>query len=942
MNLYVKSRKFIFIIPVLILSLLFPTAASAAEYDASKEIVRVGFFALDGYHNIDEAGDYSGYGYDFLALANRYINVRYNFVGYENSREDMQKMLENGDIDLLTAVFKTPETEAKFDFSKPIGRSSAILTIRSDNQSIIPQDYTTYNNIRIALLAGNKRNADLTEFAEDNGFSYQPVYFYNDSEMSEALRNGTVDAILTSDLRCAKNEKIIDHFANTDFYAIVKKGNTELLDKINYAIDQMNAVEGDWKNELRSRYFEDYERYIAFTDEEMAIIEKYNSQDTPLAVVCDPTRYPYSYVEDGEVKGILPDYFRELAAYAGLSYEFIACKDRAEFIEYEKDEIPILFLDGRITSTGLLEDKGVIFSAPYITMRIAMVTRIDFDGTINVVSTVDQSLVQSIEDTYVSDAEKLLCENREAAMQAVLDGKADATFVYYYMAQEFVNRDQSGRLVYSFLEEPTYEYCIAVGNHVDSTISGILTKSIYAMPDNLVEEIATKYTSHKADLSFVTMLRLHPQMVIVITLIIILLIVFLVIMISRVKARARMQDIAQHRAEEMTALAEQAQSANIAKSRFLSNMSHDIRTPMNAIIGFTNIALRNNPEPDIKNCLEKIRESSDHLLSLINNILDFSRIESGKVKYEPVPVNIESVAEQAASIVRGSITQRDIAFSVRCEKPEYPYVLADEMRIKEVLINILGNAIKYTEDGGKIALDVSYHPSADSKHIVVRYVVADNGIGMSEEFTNHIFEEFVQEHTDARTNYSGTGLGMAITKRFVDIMGGTITVESKEGYGSVFTVELPLEITEKPESAPEQESRTISEKTDLTGVRVLMAEDNELNAEIASIQLGDAGMQVTHAADGQEVVEIFAANPKGTFDIILMDIMMPKLNGYEAAKVIRAMSDRPDAKKIPIVAMTANAFAEDVRQSVDAGMNAHLSKPIVMEEVTKTISRLIR
>lgn len=379
-----------------------------------------------------------------------------------------------------------------------------------------------------------------------------------------------------------------------------------------------------------------------------------------------------------------------------------------------------------------------------------------------------------------------------------------------------------------------------------------------------------------------------------------------------------------------------AENANRAKTTFLNNMSHDIRTPMNAIIGFTNIAMKHEPEPEVRGCLEKIRESSDHLLTLINDVLDISRIESGKIKFAPIGVDIVEVADTVLSIMYGFLSNRNITFHTHLAIPETRYVLADAVRIREVLVNILGNAVKFTGDGGSITFTSDYLPGADDRHMIVRYRVTDTGVGMTKEFVKHIFDEFSQEESSARTYYKGSGLGMAISKRYVDLMGGNISVESEKGKGSTFTVELPLELTEADKV---QKQASPGDSTDLAGVKILMAEDNDLNAEIAMVQLEELGIHITRASDGKEALKIFASNQPGTFDIIFMDIMMPKMNGYEATNAIRTLQNRPDARTIPIIAMTANAFAEDVQASLDAGMNGHLSKPIVIDEVVKTIAR---
>lgn len=381
-----------------------------------------------------------------------------------------------------------------------------------------------------------------------------------------------------------------------------------------------------------------------------------------------------------------------------------------------------------------------------------------------------------------------------------------------------------------------------------------------------------------------------------------------------------------------------AEAANNAKTKFLNNMSHDIRTPMNAIIGFTDIALRQQPKAEVRSCLEKIKQSSSYLMSLINDVLDISRIESGKIEIKPVPVSITEVIDTVVAVTHGFMENRNIELVINRNCPSNPYVMADALRIRDVLINILSNAVKFTKDGGKITFTTFTKPGKDERHFFGFYRIADTGVGMSEEFQRKLFDEFTQESTDARTSYKGTGLGMAITKRYVELMGGTITVESKQGVGSTFTVELPLVWTEAVPASPsaKQQPKAVS----LKGVPVLLAEDNDLNAEITTMLLEKEGMVVTRAADGEQVVEIFKNAPAEAFAVILMDIMMPKLDGYAAAQAIRTLEGRADGRTIPIIALSANVFAEDIEASKAAGMDAHLSKPLEVSKLIAAISRL--
>lgn len=456
--------------------------------------------------------------------------------------------------------------------------------------------------------------------------------------------------------------------------------------------------------------------------------------------------------------------------------------------------------------------------------------------------------------TFHYDVEKLMCSTRQEMMEAVRKGKADAAFVYYYMAQAFVNSDTTGTMTYTMLEQPTFTYRMVISSNENHALAGILTKAMYAMPKNLVEDLAAQYTTYKAtELTFVDWIRLHPVVTVWVLLILGWLLTAMAVTMVRLSARKKAQKTAQEKAEEMAELAEHAQAANKAKTAFLSHMSHDMRTPMNAIIGFTGIAMKNNP----------------------------------------VPADVKNITDSALDITKGFLTNRDINFKIQSEEAKIPNVLADPARLRDVLVNILSNAAKFTPDGGTITFEARCLEKGGDGYINMRYRISDTGIGMSEEFTKEVFEEFAQEDSDVRTQYHGVGLGMAIVKKYVDMMGGTISVQSKKHEGTTFTVDIPLKITDKECN---KSDTGFSEKVNLTGVNVLLAENNELNAEIAAVQLEEFGMNVERVADG---------------------------------------------KNIPIIAVTANAFAEDVQASLDAGMNAHLSKPIVIDEVIKTILRYV-
>ena len=1217
-------RRGLALLLVLCMTVLGLPFAAFAEYDADgRDKVRVGFFAMDGYHMMDEAGNKSGYGYDVLRLMARYWDVDYEYVGYDKGWSETQQMIEDGEIDMGTSARKTPEREKRFDYSRPIGNNECMMTVRGDNDTVVVQNYSTYNGLRVAMLSGNTRNADFEQFAQEKNFSYVPVYFRLVSEMEEALQAGQVDAIVSSSMRATSNERIIERFNSEDIYIIVKKGNQQLLDKINYAIDQLNAAEGDWKSELFDRYYTSLgERNLEFTDEEKEIIRSYSAAGTPLRILCDPTRKPYSYLENGEMKGILPDYFRKLADYTGLPYQFVYCTTWGEYMAAALQSSTggvDLILDGRIEGDAVIESSNYGASAPYITVKCAKVVRRDFDGEIKTVATVEQGGFSGIEDVYAPNAEKLLCANRQEAMQAVKSGKADAAFVYYYIAQEFVNNDPSGSLVYSLLDGPSFESCILTAPHIDHAMAGILTKAIYAVPDRTIENIASGYTSYKvSDMTLRMLVQLHPIVAIVVLTMILLLLVLFAVLTFVIRAQNRqlngnldkirrdkqildklcgdytavyyidldtgayevlkvaeksnangllsdsqekyktfddftraygraflpenkreqfvqkftcahikacLQDTErtnfhytsvpngnghkfydgqairldtehggfyallgfryiddiiekekaeqeklqraldeaelkneiisaigksyqaiyrvdlqrdffeeissdgethhltgyqgcasekfkeacnQHVAPEYRALvlpfldvstlaerlkteefitteyrmcdgnwhrlrfiakkrdeagnvthvlctvrstsdakqrelnlvyqAEAAKREADMKSRFLATMSHDIRTPLNGIIGMITLAEQyaNNPEMQHKT-REKALESLNYLVSLVNDVLDMNKIQSGELKNQELAFNLADVLRDLNRLYTQRAAGKGIAYKVNWDNANIRYasLIGNPVYLGRILSNIMDNAIKFSPAGSTITVSGT-EEMPDKEHVLVTFRCKDQGIGMSEDFAKHAFDMFAQEKEDSRTRYQGTGLGLSIVKQLVDRMGGTIELQSELGVGTTVTVRLPFKIGQEEIGHKADRYEGIS----VQGVRALIAEDNELNREIACCILENSGMEVTCAEDGQEAVELFAASAPGYFGVIYMDIMMPRMNGLDAARAIRAM-DRRDAGDIPIIAMSANAFAEDIINSRLAGINVHLAKPLDEEKMVAALKQCI-
>ncbi len=374
--------------------------------------------------------------------------------------------------------------------------------------------------------------------------------------------------------------------------------------------------------------------------------------------------------------------------------------------------------------------------------------------------------------------------------------------------------------------------------------------------------------------------------------------------------------------EQIEQALKKAEAANAAKTVFLANMSHDIRTPINGIMGMVTLAKKEEMSKDASEYIRKIDVASRHLLSLVNDVLDMSRIESGRADIVCEPTDVRIIVDNCTSIMQGQLEGRDIRFEKICDDITHPRIMADVMHLRRVLINILGNAFKFTPDGGSVIFETKETGYENGK-VFYQFTVTDTGKGMSPEFLKHIFEAFSQEDNVSRANYQGTGLGMTISSQLISLMGGTIDVESKPGKGSKFTVTVPFEI-DTTEQLPAKKKPA---QYDIRDVNILLVEDNELNMEIAASILGDMGAKVTGAVDGKDALDKFTGNAEDTFDVILMDIMMPRLNGYEATRAIRN-AGKKDSATIPIIAMTANAFAEDKIQAMEAGMNSHVSKPI--------------
>ena len=552
----------------------------------------------------------------------------------------------------------------------------------------------------------------------------------------------------------------------------------------------------------------------------------------------------------------------------------------------------------------------------------------EYRSSLSTIAATDTSLYSELMVSFLfPDAEIKQYDTQEECLEAVANGKVGATVIPSSKINLLNESPMTKSL--SFAEMAKRQELALFTTRENRRAATIINKTIEQSSNVLNGVVLAQNSVSEKKMTLQDVFAEYGGLAVGVSFVIIFVLLLLVYSLS-VSRKKQMEALKE---------AQDANAANIAKTTFLNHMSHDIRKPMNAIVGFTDIAMKRKPDKEVENCLKKIRQSSEYLMTLINDVLDISRIESGKLEYKPVPADLRDIINTVSSIARGYMENRDLNFCVSREELKTPYVMADELRIREVLLNIISNAVKFTKDGGTISFVAENCPGNDEHHVIVRYRISDTGIGMSEEFQSRIFDEFTQENDGARTSYKGTGLGMAIAKKYVDLMGGKIEVSSRQGVGSTFTVEIPLRIAEQILTEKEEKLR---KDMDLHGLHVLLAEDNDLNAEIAVSLLEEQGMIVTRAADGKSALLQFCNTAPGTFDLILMDIMMPEMNGYETTKAIRNLSNRPDGKEIPIIAMTANAFAEDVQAALDAGMDDHVAKPMNMDILTSAIEKCVK
>lgn len=912
-------------------------ASAAGSDDTPHRTLRVGFYAYTGYHIMDKDGHRSGYSYEVLQRIAQYENVKFEYVAYDCDANEAADMLERGEIDLLPTLRITPERAERFAFSsEPISNLATMLTVRAGNRSIVAGNYETYNGMTVGMSRrGNGRNQSFIHYAEEHGFTYTPIYFDTDEELSLALRTGVITAAVSNRLRKTNNEWIIDTFDLQDCYIAVRKDDSATLRLVNDALTKMDRDDPTWRTTLFDKYNKNIHssNKLYLTAAEENYITTHNANGTIFQVLVNPDRYPYSYLdEDGCPTGIMVDLFKLVADRARLHYSFLAPASRSEYstmLDSGDADFVIDFSD----DYSMAEDYGYQLTNSYLSAEFSWVMLRSHSGGLSKAIVPDNFNSDSLEMPGLQDISSVkYAGSFDDCLAAVRNGDVDACYTYTYQAERAVFDDKYNELR-AMLSDERRSFCIGVRADYDILLLGVLNKSVDSLTRAEVVALTNKYINlgHQK----FSLVRLTYQYPLFVVLIVLCVIITNVCVVLSMRAR-RFRDLTEaalHRAEE----------ASAAKTEFLSNMSHDIRTPINGIMGMLDIAEENfEDQARVRDCLTKMRGAASHLLSLVNDVLDMSKIESGSMKLLNNPFDLRVLLQACCDIVEGQIIERNLTFTKQIGPFWHPYLVGSELHVRQVLINILSNAVKYTPDGGAIrfcAKETLYEEGL----VHLRMEITDNGIGISEEFLQHIFEPFTQEQRSSRTHYKGTGLGMAITKKLVDQMHGSLDVESEPGKGSTFIVRLSLPVDPTPHPVAEQQPAKQEDAPTLAGLHLLLAEDNELNSEIAVTLLEAEGAEVTAVTNGREAVDAIQHAAPHTYDAVLMDVMMPEMNGLEATRCIRAFEGVGPDEGTPIIAMTANVFADDVRACLESGMNSHVGKPldmrILMREILKYTHR---
>ena len=924
---------------LLLLPPLFPVKAAAETVPA--KVVRVGSFE-DTFNYVNEKGIRKGYGYELLQTLSGYTGWQLEYVTCDWS--DCFEKLKNGEIDIMGDISYTEDRTEEMLFSdEPMGEEKDYLYADLSREDITASDYKTLNGKKIGVLMGTEPEVMLTEWEEKYDLKTQHVNIANNEDAKQKLANHEIDCFVSMEESFWTELGIstITRVGSSDIYYAINKDRADIKEELDNAMRALEDADPFYTADLYKRYFSmDYTPIL--TGEEKAWLKEHGA--IRMGFLAGDSGVSTYNPSTGEITGTITDYIRFAKDCLGnqeLEFQMVGYdSQKAELDALKSGEIDMVFHFDQ--SPNLAEEYRVACTNTTWTSNMMAVTNKEhFNETQANRVAVPQNKISLTRylAVYYPQWEIVDCAAQEDAAKLVESGQADC-FVTGTGSEGTYNKK------YDFYSVPLpspAKSCFAV-NSGNGILLSILNKTIKAMPANMLTASLAMYKSAARKVTLGEFIRDNFVMVLLVSSIFVAVILLAILKLLR---KARKAEAAARKAandtQELNAklqiAAEKAESANRAKSTFLFNMSHDIRTPMNAIIGYADLASRHSDEPaKLKKYMENIQVCGQNLLMLLNNVLDLARIENDKTEMEYSVSDVEKDFRNCIAMFHNQADSKGQTLTVTTQLP-YPYIYADIPHLTEVCTNLVSNAVKYTGAGGTIRCGVTQKPGEKEGWCDTVVTVADNGIGMSQEFQKHIFEPFERERTSTVSKVEGSGIGMGIVKKLVGLMGGTVEVESKIGVGSTFTVTIPCRIASE-EEAQAKRAADPAERESLRGTRILLTEDNDLNAEIATELLQEEGCTVDRAKDGVECVDMLEKAANGTYQLILMDVQMPVMNGYDATKKIRRMDD-PQKANIPIVAMTANAFSEDRQVALDAGMNDHIAKPINMSVLVPTLRKYL-
>ena len=924
---------------LLLLSVVLPVKAAAET--APAKVVRVGSFE-DTFNYCNEKGARKGYGYELLQTLSGYTGWQFEYVTCDWS--DCFEKLKNGEIDIMGDISYTEDRAEEMLFSdEPMGEEKYYLYADLSRADISASDYKTLNGKKIGVLMGTEPEVMLTEWEEKHGLKTQHVNVSNNEDVKQKLANHEIDCFvsLEESFWAELGISTITRVGKSGIYYALNKDRPDLKEELDNAMRALDEAAPFYTADLYKRYFSlDYIPIL--TGEEKAWLKGHGA--IRMGFLTSDRGVSTYDPATGEITGTITDYIQFAADCLGnqeLEFQLVGYDDKeAELNALKSGEIDMISHFDQ--SPNLAEEYRVACTNTTWTSNMMAVTNQQHfnENKANRVAVPRNkiSLTRYLA-FYYPQWEIVDCDTQEDAIKLVKDGQADC-FITGVSSEEKYSKNHG---FYSVLLPNPAKSCFAVNSGNRSLLS-ILNKTIKAMPANMLTSSLAMYKSSSRKVTLSEFIKDNFFMVLLVSSIAVAAILLTILKLLR---KARKAEAAARKAandtQELNAklqiAVENAESANHAKSTFLFNMSHDIRTPMNAIIGYANLASRHSDDPaKLKNYMENIQVCGQNLLMLLNNVLDLARIENDKTEMEYSVSDVDKDFRNCVAMFRNQADSKGQTLTVTTQL-QYPYVYVDIPHLTEVCTNLVSNAVKYTGAGGTICCDITQKPGEKEGWCDTVVTVADNGIGMSQEFQKHIFEPFERERTSTVSKVEGSGIGMGIVKKLVGLMGGTVAVESKIGVGSKFTVTIPCRIASEDETQAKRETNPSDQKC-LCGTRILLTEDNDLNAEIATELLQEEGCTVDRAKDGVECVDMLEKAANGTYQLILMDIQMPVMNGYDAAKKIRRMED-PQKANIPIIAMTANAFSEDKQAALDAGMNDHIAKPINMNVLVPTLRKYL-